>query len=98
MKIVNNEEAQTLAKQDPGKPVKLAASAIFENRAQLIKALENLNYRVERDVKVKGKSGTDYSFDIVAYEDDAVTAHKLVIDFMNAEGGISSWIRFHFLK
>ena len=68
--------------------MKLAGSDTFENKAQLIKALENLNYRVEQDVKVKGKSGTEYTFDIVAYEDDAVTGHKLVIDFINAEGEI----------
>ena len=88
MKIVNSEEAALLAKQQPQKPVKLAGSAVFENRSQLVKALENLNYRVENEVRVKGKSGTDYNFDIVAYDDDAVTAHKLVIDFMSAEGEI----------
>jgi general secretion pathway protein E len=86
MKIVNSEEAQLLAKEEPAKPVKLAMTNTFENKGQLIKALENLNYRIERDVKVKGKSGTEYSFDIVAYEDDMVTGHKLVIDFI---GGVA---------
>ena len=85
MKIVNSEEAQLLAKEEPPKPVKLTVTNSFENRGQLTKALENLNYRIERDVKVKGKSGTEYSFDIVAYEDDAVTGHKLVIDFISGE-------------
>ena len=85
MKIVNSEEAQALAKEQPAKPVKLAGVNNFENRGRLTKALENLNYRIERDVKVTGKSGTEYSFDIVAYEDDAVTGHKLVIDFINGE-------------
>jgi general secretion pathway protein E len=37
---------------------------------------------------VKGKSGTEYSFDIVAYEDDMVIGHKLVIDIISAEGEI----------
>jgi general secretion pathway protein E len=85
MKIVNSEEAQALAKEQPVKPVKLAGVNNFENRGQITKALENLNYRIERDVKVTGKSGTEYSYDIVAYEDDAVTGHKLVIDFINGE-------------
>jgi general secretion pathway protein E len=85
MKIVNSEEAQMLAKGEPPKPVKMAGTNTFESRAQLNKALENLNYRIEHDVKVKGKSGTEYSFNIVAYEDDAVTGHKLVIDFISGE-------------
>jgi len=47
----------------------------------MIKALENLNYRVERDAKVKGKSGTEYTMDIIAYDDDVITGHKLIINF-----------------
>ena len=68
--------------------MKFAGTDTFENKAQLIKALQNLNYRVEQDVKVKGKSGTEYTFSIIAFEDDEVTGHKLVIDFINAEGEI----------
>lgn len=85
MKIVASEEIQMLVKEEPPRPVKLAESAIFENPEQLTKALENLNYRIERSVKLKGKSGTEYSFDLIAYEDDAVTGHKLVIDFLTGD-------------
>lgn len=88
MKVISAEEVQLLVKEEPPRQVKLAESAVFENKNQLIKALENLNYRLERDVKVKGKSGTEYSFDIIAYEDDTVTGHKLVIDFLGGDGEI----------
>ena len=89
MKIISSEEVQTLVKEAPAQPIKLAGSATFETRNQLIKALENLNYRIERSVKIKGKSGTEYSFDIIAYEDDTITGHKLVIDFLNGEKEIA---------
>jgi general secretion pathway protein E len=85
MKIVNSDEVQLLAKEEPPREIKFAPSATFENRGQLIKALENLGYRLERGVAVKGKSGTEYSFDIIAYEDDAVTGHRLVIDFLSGD-------------
>lgn len=88
MKTVTPEEAQLLLRNESLKPVKFAGTDTFENKAQLIKALQNLNYRVEQDVKVKGKSGTEYTFSIIAFEDDEVTGHKLVIDFINAEGEI----------
>ena len=88
MKIINSEEAQALVRDESSKPVKLAGTATFENRSQVIKALEDLNYRVERDVKVKGKSGTEYTFSLVAHEDDVVIAHKLAFDFLNANGEI----------
>ncbi len=85
MKIVTSEEVQLLAKDEPLRPIKFTQSATFENRGQLIKALDNLGYRLERSVTVKGKSGTEYSFDVVAYEDDSVTGHRLVIDFISSE-------------
>jgi general secretion pathway protein E len=89
MKIISSEEVQLLVKEEPLRQIKLAESATFENRNQLIKALENLGYRVERSAKVKGKSGTEYSFDIIAYEDDNITGHNLVIDFLNGEKELS---------
>lgn len=88
MRIITSDEIQTLVSEGPPQQAKLVWSATFENRNQLIKSLENLNYRVERAVKVKGKSGTEYSFDIIAYEDDTVTGHKLVIDFLKGENEI----------
>src|SRR4030042_5951663 len=82
MKIITSDEVQLLANEEPPRQIKFTQSATFENRGQLIKALENLGYRRESSVTVKGKSGTEYSFDIVAYEDDNVTGHRLVIDFL----------------
>jgi general secretion pathway protein E len=85
MKVIGADEVQTLITEEPARPVKFSESLTFQNKGQLVKALENLNYRVEQDVKVKGKSGTEYNFDIIAYDDDTVTGHRLVIDFLNAE-------------
>jgi len=89
MRIVSSEQVHTLVAEEPPRQIKLAQSAKFINRNELVKALENLNYRVEHDVKVRGKSGTEYSFDIIASEEDAVTAHNLVIDFLSSEKELS---------
>ena len=83
MKIVNADEIQTLLIEEPARKIQFTGSATFETRSQLTKALENLNYRIEREVKLKGKSGMEYTFDIIAYEDDPVTGHRLVIDFLH---------------
>jgi len=85
MKVIGADEVQTLITEEPGRPVKFSELLAFQNKGQLVKALENLNYRVDQDVKVKGKSGTEYNFDIIAYDEDIVTGHRLVIDFLNAE-------------
>ena len=88
MKTITPEEAELLIKGESVKPIRLAGTDTFENKDQLILALLNLNYRVERDVKVKGKSGTEYTFSIIAYEDDVITGHKLVVDFISSESEI----------
>ena len=85
MKIISADDVNKMVTDLPRSPIKFPDTAVFENKAQLIKALENLNYRVERDVNVHGKSGTEYHFDIIAYDDDAVTQHRLVIDFLDGE-------------
>jgi general secretion pathway protein E len=89
MKIISSEEVRLLVKEEPPRQIKFPGSTTFENRNQLIKVLENLGYRIERSVKVKGKSGTEYSFDVIAYEDDTVTGHRLVMDFLNGDKELS---------
>jgi general secretion pathway protein E len=89
MKIISVDDVQTLIAEEPARKTKTVESATFENKGQLIKALENLVYRVEQDVKVRGKSGTEYHFDIIAYDDDKVTGHRLVIDFLSGEKELS---------
>ena len=89
MKIISIDEVQTLITEEPARKIKIVESTTFENKGQLIKALDNLTYRVEQDVKVKGKSGTEYHFDIIAYDDDLVTGHRLVIDFLSGEKELS---------
>jgi len=53
MKIVNADEIQTLLIEEPARKIQFTGSATFETRSQLTKALENLNYRIEREVNSK---------------------------------------------
>jgi general secretion pathway protein E len=58
-------------------------------KSQLIKALNKAGYKLEEKAKVRGKSGTEYSFDILAYRDDGFMLHKLAIDVWNGDEEIS---------
>ena len=52
----------------------------FEGISQLKDTLAKLGYQVEEKAKVKGRSGVDYTFDILAYANGTRIAHSLGID------------------
>jgi len=54
----------------------------FNSKEQLLSSLTELGYTIEQDSKVKGKSGAEYTFDILAREDDGFIPHQLAIDVL----------------
>ena len=56
----------------------------FETKTKLVEYLEKLGYKVEQKTRVQGKSGTEYTMDIMAYNDDGVIIHTLGIGILIA--------------
>lgn len=84
IKVVDEENIESfLANASP----KLARNEVFrfENKAQLIENLANLGYRIEQNSKVVGRSGVEYTFDILAYASNSRIAHSLAIDILDGE-------------
>jgi len=54
----------------------------FDSKEQLLSSLTELGYTIEQDSKVKGRSGAEYTFDILAREDDGFIPHRLAIDVL----------------
>ena len=52
----------------------------WETKSQLRESLASLGYKIEENAKVKGRSGTIYTFDILASLDDGFVVHRLGID------------------
>ncbi|MFB0556751.1 MAG: GspE/PulE family protein, partial [Dehalococcoidia bacterium] len=52
----------------------------WETKAQLLESLANLGYKIEENAKAKGRSGAEYTFDILASLDDGFVVHRLGID------------------
>ena len=73
----------------PTPPVKLSEPFKFETKEQLVKSLANLGYKVEEKAKVRGRSGVEYTFDILAYADIDQVGHSLGVDFLSGEREIS---------
>jgi len=66
--------ALSIAKQD-----RRTVVVGFDSKEQLLSSLTELGYTIEQDSKVKGRSGAEYTFDILAREDDGFIPHQLAI-------------------
>jgi len=89
IKVIDTERMKSLLDSSPMPPVTSKEPIRFETKEQLVKSLANLGYRVEEKVKVRGRSGVEYAFDILAYIDIDQASHGLGIDFLTGEKEVS---------
>lgn len=55
----------------------------FETREMLLNTLKEMGYRVEQKSQLRGRSGVDYKFDILAFGDGTGLGHTLGIDIIS---------------
>ncbi len=91
IKVINGDQVESLFGSPPpaAVPAKVEEPFKFENKEQLIESLTNLGYRIEEKATVRGRSGVEYTFDILAYTDIDQVGHSLGIDFLTEEKEIS---------
>ncbi len=85
IKIFDKEQTEALLGSKPTGPVKPSASFSFETRTRLLESLANLGYRVEEKAKVQGRSGVEYTFDILAYSENGQIGHSVGVDIIRGE-------------
>ena len=85
IKIIDGEQISSLLDLKPMPPAKAKEPVRFETKEQLLQSLSNLGYKVEENAKVRGRSGVEYTLDILAYNDIDQVSHSLVIDFLMGE-------------
>ncbi len=54
----------------------------YESKAQLLEYLRKQGYRTEEKAKIPGRSGAEYTIDIVAYFDDGLFTHTISIGIL----------------
>ena len=86
--IIDAEHLETLLSVKPVRPNKVQSTS-FKNKAELLEALDNLGYRAEEKARVRGRSGAEYAFDILAYGDHGLMAHSLGIDIIDKNEPVS---------
>jgi hypothetical protein len=54
----------------------------FESRTHLIKYLHDQGYRTEEKARIRGRSGAEYTMDIIAYFDDGLFTHTISVGIL----------------
>ena len=85
IKVIDEDKIESLLSQPPQKSDGTKKPFRFETKAQLVESLANLGYKVEERAKVQGRSGVEYTFDILAYGNGTKIGHNLGIDIISGE-------------
>lgn len=51
----------------------------FKSRSELIKSLQSYGYEVKEKAEVKGRSGAEHIFDMLATRDEGIMVHNIAI-------------------
>lgn len=83
IRLIDGEKLQLLLATKPERPANTSRVTSFETRTELQKALVSLGYRIEEKARVRGRSGAEYTFDILAYEDQGLLSHSLCLNILS---------------
>jgi general secretion pathway protein E len=89
IKVIDGERIGQLLTLKPTPPVKPEEPVRFETKEELAKSLANRGYGVEEKAKIKGRSGVEYTFDILAHSENGQVEHRMAIDFLNGQKEVS---------
>jgi general secretion pathway protein E len=87
--VVDGEQIGQLLEAEPQLPVKVEGPLTLETKEELVKALADRGYQVKKRIKIKGRSGNDYTFDILARTENGQIEHMLGIDFLDGDKEVS---------
>ncbi len=87
IKVFDNESLGIfLASPSPSPPPPAKKGALnWETKPQFLESLAATGYKVEENARVKGRSGAEYTFNILAQLEDGFIAHKVGIDVITRD-------------
>jgi general secretion pathway protein E len=89
IKVIVGEQIEQLLALKPTQQVKPEEPVRFETKEELVTSLANRSYVVTEKARVKGRSGVEYTFDILAHTEDGKVERVLGIDFLDGDKAVS---------
>src|SRR4030042_2901767 len=81
IKVIDGERTGQLFSLKPRPPVRPEEPVRFGTKADLVKSLADRGYGVKEKARVKGRSGIEYTFDILARSQDDQGEQRAAINF-----------------
>jgi general secretion pathway protein E len=85
IKVVDGQHIGQLLSPKSKPPVKTEEPVRLESTEELVKSLTDRGYDVTEGARIKGRSGNEYDFDILANAKDGQVERKLGIDFLTED-------------
>jgi general secretion pathway protein E len=85
IRVIDGDQIGQLLAAKPQLPVKVEVPVSLGTKEELIRSLTDRGYEVRKKIKIKGRSGNDYIFDILARLENGRVEHMLGIDFLNGD-------------
>ena len=82
IKVFDNQSLETFLASPITPQVKESKQLNWKTKPDVLKSLKELGYVVEEDGRAIGKSGVEYTFDILGFFDNGLIAYKLGMDIM----------------
>jgi general secretion pathway protein E len=89
IKAIDGERIEQVLTLKTDLPVRPDEPTNIETREALVKLLTNRGYGVKEKVKIKGRSGVEYTFDILADTENDQVEHRVAIDFLDGDKEVS---------
>jgi general secretion pathway protein E len=89
IKVIDGEQMGQLLTLKPLQPAKSAEPVRFQTRGELIQSLANRGYEIKEEARITGRSGIEYTFDILAHTGNGQVGRRLGIDFLNGDKEVS---------
>ncbi len=90
IKVIEEKDLETLLASEPSSAPKSSSHKPlkFETKAKLLEHLRNFGYRIEEKAGIRGRSGVEHTFDILATNDDGIITHTVGVSMMAAKDEI----------
>ncbi len=89
IKVIDEKLIRRLVLSPSRQATKPKEPVRFETKEELAESLASRGYAVEAEPQVKGRSGVEYTFDILAHANTGQIEHVLGIDFLIGEKEVS---------
>ena len=87
--VIDGDQIVQLLAAKPQLPVKVEAPVSLGTKEELVQSLVDRGYDVKKKIKIKGRSGNDYTFDILARIENGQVEHILGMDFLDGDKEVS---------